>query len=268
VYGILQADLDAVVIVHGQFLAALLKSNFNYGDQAHLQTTECVVLAVLQVLLAPLHQLLLMLIQEILIRYAQDVHRVVTGIAVKASPTAAVRRTFKVQELQIYVLKVAFQEFHAVWKIYIQVTVSVDGAAFNHLSSKDLVFAKPEHGTVSIIVVHLAARFPLFLQVSSLTTVLLLLEQYTGYQQSGEAAALILIIMDIWYLHQLLDHVTQHSQIHAVVSGLVVVAVAAGAVAEQTQDIDVIRALERCTRIWWAEQCTGQAIMDEQAWYE
>jgi|TARA_R110000744_G_scaffold91411_1_gene177406 orotate phosphoribosyltransferase-like protein len=75
---------------------------------------ECVVLAALQVLLAPLHQLLLMLLQEMLIRYVQVVHRVVTGIAVKATPTAAVRRTLTDQDLQIYALKVAFQEFHVV----------------------------------------------------------------------------------------------------------------------------------------------------------
>ena len=96
---------------------------------------------------------------------------------------------------------------------------------------------------------HLAVRFRLFHQRKIFTTVLLLLEQYTDYQQYGAAAALIQTIMDIWYHHQLLDHVTQHSQIHAVVMGLVVVVAAAGAVAKQTQDIDVIQAQVQSTRI-------------------
>jgi len=89
--------------------------------------------------------------------------------------------------------------------------------------------------------VHPAVRFPLFHQRSKSTTVLLLLEQYTDYQQYGVAAALIQTIMDIWYHHQLLDHVTQHSQIHAVVTASLVVVAAAGAVAKPQLGIDVIQ---------------------------
>ena len=119
--------------------------------------------------------------------------------------------------------------------------VSVDGAAWDRTPSQDLVSAKVAIGIVSITLVHLVVQFHLFQHLSRLTTVLLLLEQYTDYQQYGAAAALIQITMDIWYLHQLLDHVTQHSQIHAVVTPLVVVVVAAGAVALLQLDIDAIQ---------------------------
>ena len=106
--------MDVVVVVHGLCHLAHQKYNSNYGVQAHIQTMECVVLEVLQVLLAPLHQLLLMQIQEIVIHYVQVVHRVVTGIVVKATLTAAVRHTLMDQDLQIYAHKAAFQEFHVV----------------------------------------------------------------------------------------------------------------------------------------------------------